>query len=333
MGPLEDLGVDFVPNTRETYSTPLNKTKSQNLYDQLQTSKRDTKSLRFPSDLGREGTDNIIRFNVNVPSGSKYLGNEAGNRVLDVNGNEVTSQRRRRENGSLASRFSENVVRTDTVIDLFLPPSIQTKYSSNWNTTSLGNTGAAIDAAFGVGGGEGGYDSIAQAMRAVKNTLSTAIPNVGTKVLDTIARTNTEGARQAITSTATNPYMEVLFEGINPRTFAFTFKMIPRNQQEQITINNIIKQFKFHQAPEIKYEGQSNYWIFPSEFDITYLYKGQENPWIHRVSTCALTDVDVEYTAEGQYSSLRDGSPFSTTLTLSFTEMELIDKARVLEGY
>ena len=312
---------------------PRPRTNSQSLYELIDTPKRGTNSLRFPSDLGVEGSDNVIRFNVNVPSGSKYIGGEAGNKVYDSEGEQVTSERRTREGGgSIASRFSENVVRTDTVIDLFLPPSIQTSYSSNWANTALGNTGAAIDAAYGLGNiSEGGQ--LQNAINTTMNTLTTAIPGIASRLVDTIARTNTEAARQAITSTATNPYMEVLFEGINPRTFSFTFKMIPRNQSEQQTISNIVKQFKFHQAPENKFDGQSNFWIFPSEFDISFLYKGQENHWIHKISTCACTNVQVEYTSEGQYSSLRDGSPFSTTLTLEFTEMELLTKSRILEGY
>ena len=33
----------------------------------------------------------------------------------------------------------------------------------------------------------------------------------------------------------------------------------------------------------------------PDSFDIQYMYKGTENPWIGKVSTCYCTGVDVKY--------------------------------------
>lgn len=339
MSILEDWD-DYGNTSQDRYSSeriptqvPGRPTKTQSLYDKISTNKRQQNSFRFPSNLGYEGSDNVMRFNVNVPSGSKYLGGVGGNAVLDANGNQISSVRRERnsDSGSLASRFSQNSVRTDTVIDLFLPPSIQTQYSSAWKTENLGMTGAALEAAYGLG--QGGWTEQQGTLDTIKNTMATAVPSIASKAFDLITRSNTESVRQMVTGTVANPYMEVMFEGINSRAFNFTFKMIPRNSDEQYTIRDIVKQFKFHQAPEVRYAGQSNYWLFPSEFDITFLYKGAENPWVHRISTCALTDVQVEYTAEGQYTSHKDGSPFSTTLTLSFTEMEVLTKELIMEGY
>lgn len=312
-----------------------NKTRSQNLYDKINTSKRNQTGLRFPSDLGREGSDNVIRFNVNVPSGSKYIGGEAGKVVRDSNGNLVSSERRGAGESGISARLSGNVVRTDTVIDLFLPPNIQTNYSSNWNADGTGITGEASDAIFNIAnsGQQSGTPGVLNSASDAASGLDSLAIRSATNLADKLVGSNLGSSRSAATSTIRNPYMEVVFEGINPRTFSFTFKMIPRNAGEQDTIHNIVKQFKFHSAPEVKYEGTSAYWLFPAEFDITFLHNGTENQWVHKVSTCALTSVDVNYSAEGQYAAHSDGSPFSTTLTLEFQEMILLTKEKILEGY
>jgi hypothetical protein len=91
---------------------------------------------------------------------------------------------------------------------------------------------------------------------------------------------------------------------------------------------------KFHRAPEKKIKGINSIWAFPSTFDITFLNKeGQQNAFLFKLSTCALTDFNVTYGGDGNHASFEDGSPYSTTITMSFVEMEVLDKERILEGF
>ena len=310
------------------------KTQAQVIADKIQTPSRIQTVLRFPQDLDTIGHGNVIRFNINVPSGSKYLGSEYGSAagVDPSTGKPATPRYMESNSGSLARRFSGNSVRIDTTIDLYMPAKIDTTYSSRWNMTELGVTGTAADAAKGLAGIEN-WDEGAAVWETVKQSVPEIAANTVAGTIQALSPINAKDLKAVVTNTVSNPYMEVLFEGVDNRTFSFSFKMIPRNEQEQRTIENIVKQFKFHRAPEVKYSGNNQYWVFPSTFDITFIHKNRENPHLFKISTCALTSFSVDHSPEGQYSAHADGSPFATTITLEFTEMESLTKDRIKEGY
>lgn len=320
----------------------MKKTKSQILYEKAKGNhpsyaKRRT-HLMFPEDIETDGNQNIIRFNINLPSGSRYL--EDGTYTASVDpetGETKTSVFRTTENKSnLSRRFGENYTRTKTKIDLFMPDQVQSAYGADWQQTDLGVVGSIIDNGFNLAG-VNNWEDAAKQWESLKNTSKENFLRSLTSAVQAITPIEADSARQVATSTVANPYTEVIFNGINNRTFSYTFKMVPRNEREQQTIQEIIREFKFHQAPELKYgeeTGQINYMLFPSEFDITFLHKGVENSWMFKISTCALTNFTVNYTPDGRYASHGDGSPFSVELTMDFTEMETLTKERIYaEGF
>ena len=53
-----------------------------------------------------------------------------------------------------------------------------------------------------------------------------------------------------------------------------------------------------------------------------------------KISTCALTQVRVNYSGGlEQWATYEDGMPISVSLTLAFTELEMMHKALREEGY
>lgn len=310
-------------------------TRAQQLQEQATSNKRSQKLLMFPENLLHEGTANIMRFHINLPSGSKYLGDGKGQykRAVSKDGSTATSTyRKERAGATVANRFSGNYVRTTTTIDLYMPPQIQTSYSADWGQEELGVLGSATDALNGLTNIDSWYDA-KNAWNVVKNTLKESAIRTAASAVQAITPLNFETLRKTATSTIANPYMEVLFNGVQNRTFSFTFKMIPRNEREQRSVKAIVDEFKFHRAPEFKYGGQTNYMIFPSEFDIQFLTRGVENDWLFKISTCALTNMTVNYSPEGQYAAHSDGAPFATELTLEFTELEILTKESHRKGY
>ncbi len=298
------------------------------------TEKRSLTSLRFPHDLDFEGNGSVIRFNINIPEGSKYLaGGEYTSYIDPVTNQKSTSNFRKPTSESIAKRFSSNYVRTTTVIDMFMPHDLNTSYQSNWNVEELGIIGSGIDAGVGVSEYGANLDDVGEAWNVIKKSVPEMLANTLAGTADALSPFNAKGAKKFIDQTVANPYIEVLFGGVENRTFSFTFKMTPRNADEQKTIKDIIKEFKFHRAPETKIQGLSNYWIFPSEFDIKLMYKGLDNPWLFKISTCALTNVTVSYSGDGDFKTRADGSPFTTVMTLQFTELEQLTKEHHAEGY
>ena len=63
----------------------------------------------------------------------------------------------------------------------------------------------------------------------------------------------------------------------------------------------------------------------PNTFQIHYMHggkKGKEHPFIGRPKECAMTSFEVDYTPDGNYSTLKDGFMTSYTISMSLKELE-----------
>lgn len=119
-----------------------------------------------------------------------------------------------------------------------------------------------------------------------------------------------------------NPNMELLFEGVNLRSFKFSFKMTPRSQKEAKIIRKIIYELKKKMSPAV--DEDSLYLKTPNIFELSYMKGNGPHPYLHRFKQCALTDMSVNYTGEGVYATYADGSPISYIMDLGFKELEPI---------
>jgi len=118
-----------------------------------------------------------------------------------------------------------------------------------------------------------------------------------------------------------NPNMELLFNGVNLRSFKFSFKMTPRNKKEAEEIRAIIKSFKLNMAPRAL---NANFLQAPNVFQLSYRKGPDIHPYLNLFKQCALTDISVNYTGEGVYATYDDGSPISYVMDLGFKELEPI---------
>ena len=131
--------------------------------------------------------------------------------------------------------------------------------------------------------------------------------------------------------------MEVAFTGLEKRKFNYTFKMIPRSQKEAEEIRAIIFAFKANMLPELDgdYE-KGRRMIIPNTFDIKYMYQGDENQYLNKISTCVLENLNVKY-GGGQFQAFTgndQGAPLvETEISLQFKEMETITRERIFEGF
>ena len=90
--------------------------------------------------------------------------------------------------------------------------------------------------------------------------------------------------------------LELAFKGINKRVFQYTFKMIPKNPQEADEIRKIVFAFKSNMLPEFVGGNRAGRrLVVPNTFDISYMYVGAENDYLHKISTCVLENMNVTY--------------------------------------
>lgn len=157
--------------------------------------------------------------------------------------------------------------------------------------------------------------------------LEQAAPELQARFLSELARIPSLGQgggivndlRELSSRTKTNPFKETLFESVNYRSFTFRYRFFPKNVSESRKIRDIIHLFKSHMHPELTAE--KLFYIYPSEFDIKYFYKDEENDYIHKFTRCALTDMAIDYGGE-QFSTFQDGAPVEIGMSLTFTELE-----------
>ena len=125
-----------------------------------------------------------------------------------------------------------------------------------------------------------------------------------------------------------NPDMELLFNGPTLRSFNFSFKMTPRSPSEAEECKNIIRSFKLNMAPKTKNTGSiGGSGVFlktPNVFELRYKKGGGEHPFLHKFKQCFLTNISVNYTGEGVYTTYDDATPVSMNLDLTFKELEPI---------
>ena len=142
--------------------------------------------------------------------------------------------------------------------------------------------------------------------------------------------------KKAFGGNADNPYMEVLFDAMQLRTFTYNFQFSPRNERESLEVQKIIQLFRFHMAPELRPK-VNRYLGLPSQFDIHYMFLSgagvsSENNFYNRIATCVLQDCKINYTPTG-VKSFEDGGPVQTTMQLTFKETELLTKEKIAQGF
>ena len=230
--------------------------------------------------------------------------------------------------------------RLDTAIALYMPPTINVSYTANYTDTEIGALGAKIS------------DSLQQgtAKDVIKDLMSDQtkdeMVDAATKGLLAVAGgiPGAQGARELFEMQKgfimTNR-MELAFKGLPKRGFQYTFKMIPKSEEEANEIKNIVDAFKINMLPEgMSVDDKSGFTgkrlKIPNTFDIKYMYVGKENEYLHKISTCVLESMNVSY--GGDRFKAFDGNskgapPVETTMTLNFKEMELITKQRAQEGF
>jgi hypothetical protein len=234
------------------------------------------------------------------------------------------------------SALFNNTRRITDSVAMYLPSDIKETTAATYTDAALGILGFAAAQGLNLAGKDA--EGIARSLVASTGQI---LDKAAKKAVSELAEviTGAEGTEQLINKAqgqADNPYMEVLFDAMQLRTFTYNFTMAPRNEDEAYEIQRIIQLFRFHMAPELR-GNQSRFLGLPSQFDIHYMYLSKEgiaseNNYYNRIATCVLQNCEVNYTPTG-VKSFEDGGPTQTTMSLTFKETELLTKDRIAEGF
>lgn len=232
--------------------------------------------------------------------------------------------------GSQSPETTRSKRRTAATIALHVPNQLSVRYSMQWSdedTAALSMT-------------ETGVEEILNALKSKSKSSTEGIVDVakgtGSEIAQNVilskgAGAVSGGALSAKLRIAANPKKEQAFKGVDFRTFTFDYQFFPRSEKEAETVLNIIQTFKFHMHPEFK---SANHFVFiyPSEFDILYFTNGQENRSIHRHTSCVLTDMNVNYTPNGSFTTFANGMPTQINMQMTFKELLILTKEQIDKG-
>ena len=119
-----------------------------------------------------------------------------------------------------------------------------------------------------------------------------------------------------------NPNLESLFQGVKLRQFPFTFEFFPRNYDEGQEVKKIIKVLKRSMAARNnKKTGKGIFIKQPDIFQLQYMKGSKEHPFLNKFLPSHLTDMKINYSQSGTYSTFYDGTPTHMTVSCSFQEV------------
>ena len=224
-------------------------------------------------------------------------------------------------------------------VAIYLPPNVEDTTNAAYNDMRTGLAGFLAARGEQIASTQDAERIAKELLGAAGGVLSGAALRAVSEVAEMAL--GAEGTTQLVNKAfgqADNPYMEVLFDAMQLRTFTYNFIFAPKNEKETEEVQKIIQIFRFHMAPELR-GGQSRFLGLPSQFDIHYMYlpmgqtnKAEENLYYNRIATCVLQNCVTNYTPDG-VKSFEDGAPTKITMTLTFKETELLTKEKINDGF
>jgi len=304
----------------------------------------------FPEDIGQQSDQaHYMIININVPNRSTYstlndtrLFTPMKNELSKTDALRFNIDKQYYDNTGTSSQANANKIarprftrRIKESIALWIPETMQFSQEHVYADVSLTSiTSAAAQtlikttASFIGGFVSPLFPSLANGINAVGEAGSSIIDSAATPggVINKTAQ---------LLGAPINPKVEILFENSPQRGFDFTFLFAPESQNESDAMYEIIKSLRFHAAPEIDAKTLGFTYTPPSEFDITFFYKGKENLAIPRINTCVLENIAVDYAphSASRWVTFSNGHPVMCRMTLKFRETEVLSKLRVSQGF
>ena len=218
------------------------------------------------------------------------------------------------------NKFDTHRKRIEQAIVLYTPPETKFKYSSEYENADTGILGGLV-----------GADNLLDV--AGSATLA-GLSKITLAALEAVSP-GVFGLAGRATGMAINPNMELAFKSVPFRDFNYNFTFAPKNESELQQAHKIIETFKFHMLPSMTQDQQ--FFLSPSQFEITYMYRSKQNEYIPRITKCVLTDMEIDYAPGDKFTTLKPddqgASPQIINMQLTFKEMAIVTKEVIKAGF
>jgi hypothetical protein len=133
----------------------------------------------------------------------------------------------------------------------------------------------------------------------------------GSKLQDTI------GSRIGVVD---NPVERAMLDGVPLRDHSFSFKLVPRNQKENASVDSIIREIRSRMMPYNS--GGEFFFQFPEVVDFGFNGSFSKQPY----KTSVVTSLKVDYAPDGASFHIKDGEATAYVLTIGLKEIQPIRK-------
>jgi len=129
---------------------------------------------------------------------------------------------------------------------------------------------------------------------------------------------------------ALNPFKQMMFSGMDFRTFELEFEIIPKSHDEADQLRQAIREIQIHSVPEIK-NADNAFMEYPDSWQVMLL---PEIKYLPSFLPSVITNINIDYAgAAGKIIFKEDHAPMSVNLSLSFAETEIFTKLKAQAYY
>jgi len=178
--------------------------------------------------------------------------------------------------------------------------------------------GAALESAIGNGPSATGEAGLTQGLGRIVGAGASFIEGTAVAAVQGAAP-QAAAAASAYSGIAVNPFQTVLFKQPTFKKHNFSWKLMPRDEEESGKIRDLVRKFQFHTSPGVS-DSNGLFFTFPSMV-IVSLFPSSE--FLYRFKPCVIESVDVNYAAgSGPSFFKRSQAPTAVTLSIQMQEIE-----------
>jgi len=298
--------------------------------------------LRYPSDPEITSDADYVVFSFFKYAPPFGGGRDTPNQADPINSTTALSTGGYKNYQNSNDRSYANPSKDLKPIILYMPEDIQSQFGAGWNGAGFGAVAAGMMGFAGSVNTQKDFTAIRQAgMESISGGLKSSVFQTLLAGINAVAGANISLNQFTGTTTGTilNPNVELAYEAPKLRNFSLKFKLVPRTSNESVDIRAICNRFKKSMLPS--FGGQAffgtteaaNLITIPDLCQVSFMNGGKIHPYLPQYKLCGITDVNINYTAAGAYSTVGiDGAPTAVELTISFLETKLVFSNEVQEN-
>lgn len=209
-------------------------------------------------------------------------------------------------------------LRTEGKIRLPIPDGIKDNMSVSYDSPSLSAAvGAGLDS-LAASGQNGSFESVAGTISAGISTGAAVAAGSFTTFAQGLAP-GVASAASALSGTAVNPYQTVLFKNPDFKNHNFSWRFMPRDEDESNRVRKIFRTFQHHMLPGVS-AMNGLFFSYPSMV-IVSLFPSSE--FLYRFKPCVVKSVNIDYSAGSSPSFFRrTAAPTSMSISIELQEIE-----------